>query len=111
MNIEAMGRDLCVSFSGGDTPHIGAVALAVPYTEKHRTDKTYASVSTLTVTGHRDDGLAREAAHALAVKSGSTVTVSCGIHLDDATADEIEAVLEAARSLIADAVKKIDTAQ
>ena len=85
-----MGEDWSVSICGGDRPHIGAVALGVPAPSSHTPGKVNASVSVLTLTGHREDELARSAANTLARALGRVVVVSCGIHKDAITGDEIQ---------------------
>ncbi|WP_432735000.1 hypothetical protein [Maridesulfovibrio sp. FT414] len=104
MTLIRMGRDLCVSLFGGDTPHIGAVALAVPHSGIKDRAKADATVSLLAVTGHREDGLAREMAYGLATHFNCTVSVSCGIHLDNARKDEISDILKASDALLKEAL-------
>ncbi|MCD8242069.1 MAG: hypothetical protein LUD73_06825 [Lachnospiraceae bacterium] len=79
------GEDVAFLFAGGTKPHIGAVSLAVYEPQRHS-----ASVSTVTVYGHRDDELAASGAKKAASKLGCTVSVSIGIHVDDADASELE---------------------
>lgn len=107
MEILRMGKDLCVALHGGDTPHIGAVALAVPHPGIGDKNKTDASVSLLTVTGHKEDELARKIAYNLATEKDCTVSVSCGIHLDSATPKEIAEVLAVTDELLEEAKSEI----
>ena len=83
------GSDLSVTFAGGDTPHIGAVSLAV-----YEPERGSATVSTLTAYGHRDDELSRKAAKQLASALRCTVSVSVGIHIDDADEQDIRTLCE-----------------
>ncbi len=98
-----MGKDWSVSIMGGDRPHIGAVALGVPAPSAHTPGKINASVSVLTVTGHREDELARSAAETLASRLATVVLVACGIHKDAITGEEIEGF----QSLVRDAVEEL----
>lgn len=107
MSIVPMGNDLCVSLSGGDVPHVGAVAMAVPHPGLRTPEKTDASLSVLCVTGHKEADLAQKVAHALATDRNCTVTVSCGIHLDNATQEEIADVLHASNAIIAKALRSM----
>ena len=107
MHIICMGNDLCVSIGGGDKSHIGAVALAIPYHALNDCDKINASVSLLTVTGHKEDELARKVAYTLAAEFNCTVSVSCGIHLDNASILEINQVVGEADKLLGDAIVKL----
>lgn len=80
-----IGRDLSVTVTGGEAPHIGAVALAF------RQDGAIA-VSSLTVPQHREDTLARACAEALCRTAGYTTLVSCGIHIGEAAPQEIDLI-------------------
>lgn len=84
-----MGQDLCVTLTGGDREHLGAVALARPDAE----------LCGLTVPGHREQELACEVAELLASRLQVTVCVACGIHLDQILKFEIEEALELSREL------------
>lgn len=82
-----MGKDWNVSITGGDRPHIGAAALGTPYEKPDGTWSACASV--LALPTHKEDALARQAAALLAKRVHHTVLVSCGIHTDALTMDEI----------------------
>lgn len=84
-----LGQDLSVTLSGGDRPHIGAVALAHPNE----------ATSALTLPQHRESELAQEIASQLATRLNATVCVACGIHLDDILEIEIRDVLDMAQAL------------
>jgi DNA-binding IclR family transcriptional regulator len=98
-----MGEDWSVAIFGGERPHIGAVALGVPAPSAHTPGKVNASVSVLTVTGHKEDELARAAAEILARRLARVVVVSCGIHKDAITAEEIDSF----RWLVSQAVEDL----
>ena len=83
------GDDLTVVIGGGEKQHIGAVAVGVPCP-----GLVSSSASVLCLTGHKEDLLARKAALELARMLGHTVTVTVGLHIDDASAEAI-AMLEA----------------
>ncbi len=88
-----MGKDLCVVVCGGDRPHLGAAALAQCRSSLAETQAMSASVSVLTLLGHKEDRLAAKVAKRLAKSLGANVAVLCGIHVDDIAEREIEAVL------------------
>ncbi|OPZ71061.1 MAG: hypothetical protein BWY80_01396 [Firmicutes bacterium ADurb.Bin456] len=77
-----MGADWCVAITGGEIPHLGAVALGVPRPSLQDSGRTSATVSVLTLTGHKEDEIARPAAYFLASRLKTPVVVSCGIHND-----------------------------
>lgn len=111
MSIVPMGKDLCVSLSGGDVPHIGAVAMAVPHPGLRTPGKIDASVSMLCVTGHKEDSLARKVAFTLATLRNCTVSVSCGIHLEHGIEKEITDVLQAADALLERAIRSMKSSR
>lgn len=106
VNLKAflIGKDLCVIISGGDSPHIGAVTMSVPRASLSDTCINSASTSVLTLTGHKDDEAARQVSHMLASRLSKNVVVTCGIHINNITAEEIDTVmgilLESAETLI-----------
>ena len=84
-----LGRDLAITLSGGDRPHIGAVALA----------QLGAGTTVLPLPKHREGELAGCIATELASRAGCTACVACGIHLEAIRTEEIQDVLEMAEEL------------
>lgn len=78
------GRDLSVTITGGESPHIGAVCLA-----QYEDERNSATVSTICVYAHRDDQPAAVCAKDISSRLKCTATVSVGIHIDNATPEEI----------------------
>ncbi|MBE6463919.1 MAG: hypothetical protein E7003_01070 [Eggerthellaceae bacterium] len=89
------GNDLSITVYGGSSYHIGAVALAQPEDDPIR----QATVSVIAAYGHRDDEVARRMAKRLAGSLHCTVSASVGIHIDDASLDEIAAIVVACDQL------------
>jgi hypothetical protein len=71
-----------------ENAHLGAVAVGEYDTVQQR-----ASVSVLTLLGHKDDALARKVAHDISKTLLLPVCVIAGVHLDNITPQEIESVL------------------
>lgn len=94
---------LVVTIAGGERPHIGAVALAQPRPSLRDPHQRSATTSVLALVGHKDDEVARSMANQLAQASGRATTVIAGIHVDQATDEEIEQF----RSLCRQAVERI----
>ncbi len=89
------GSDLAVSLTGGEGPHIGAVAIAVPKGPPPQ-GATPVATSVYTRAGHHDDKVARPLAETLARALGVACVAVVGIHMDNATRAEIaEAVTNA----------------
>ena len=79
------GADLLARISGGERPHIGAVALA-----QYEPERDSATVSVMTLYGHRDDAVAARSAKRLAAAGKCNAAVSAGVHVDNADAAAIE---------------------
>ncbi len=87
------GEDLNISIFGGDKGHIGAVALAVASVEGYQR-KYSPTVSSLSVLDHKDDEVARFVAKEVASFLNKQVVVAAGIHIDNATLDDLKIVME-----------------
>lgn len=107
LTITPLGSDLQVMLIGGDKPHIGAVALAVPHPGLKDPKRIDATVSVLAMTGHKEDELARIFARTLACALNVTVCATCGIHLHQATHKDIEDILCATDELLREAVGRL----
>lgn len=92
-----IGNDLMVAIYGGTTPHIGAVAIAIPRPSLRDPNSTSATSSVFTLTGHKDDVIARREAEELASCLNCVVVVVAGFHIDQATDRDIQR-LDAASS-------------
>jgi hypothetical protein len=81
---------IVATISGGESPHIGAVAIAVPHTslKNHATISSTSSV--ITLVGHKDDELARPISEKLAESFNRVVVVVAGVHVDNASKRNIE---------------------
>lgn len=79
-----LGSDISVSVGGGTLEHIGAVSLGV-----YEPIRNSATLSTISVHTHRDDAVASYFAKTISRELKCTVSVAAGIHVDDATEDEI----------------------
>lgn len=88
--ITTCGNDVVVVIVGGTRPHIGAVSLAISHPRLKDPRKTSATASVISVPGHKEDQLAREAALRLSGSLKTTVVMCVGIHIDDAATDEID---------------------
>lgn len=104
-----VGKDLNLAIFGGDRPHIGAVAMSYPHPGLKHPDRHEVTTSVLTVTGHKEDLLARHAAHRIAAATGRTTSVCCGIHLEQITRQEIRTVQRLVDRLVDDLVTRLET--
>jgi len=83
------GADLVVVLGGGERPHVGCVALAVPHPSTADPERTSATASVLAIPPHREGQAAASLAAALARALGVVVVVAAGIHTDGLDADGI----------------------
>ena len=84
------GQDVAIHIGGGERPHIGAVALAVPRPSLNDRNVLSASAFVLCIVGHKEDEIARTAALRMAASVNACVTVTVGLHIDDASAADIK---------------------
>lgn len=84
------GKDINISICGGERHHIGAVGVAVPRNEYKHGKKRSATTSVICVQGHKEDELAHYASKYLATSLDVVITASVGVHVDDATEEEIK---------------------
>lgn len=95
------GNDL-VAHIYNDGAHLGAVSVSEFDTKSGRN-----SVSTITLLGHKDDALTREAAYLLGKHTRRNICVIAGVHIDNITQDEIARVGENTRAAVKDAIAAI----
>lgn len=86
--IEQLGTQLVICVSGGSAPHIGSVTLASPRPSLTGTG-TSATSSVINLIGHKDEAVGRPLAEMLAARLDTTVCCICGIHIDDASPEDI----------------------
>ncbi|MBI6871126.1 hypothetical protein [Clostridium aciditolerans] len=99
MKAIAIGEDLCVIISGGDSPHIGCVTLSVPRPSLADARVVSATTSLLNLVGHKDDEAARYVSHAISSRLNKNVVVTCGIHVDNITSEEIKVIMDLLKQL------------
>ena len=80
-----LGEDIVISVGGGSLHHIGAVSLAV-----YEPERDSATVSTVCVYSHRDDAVSSYFAKTISREMKCSVSVSAGIHIDNATEAQID---------------------
>lgn len=89
------GNGVTVTVCTAEHDHLGATAQAIPRPEHGRT----ATTSLLAVPCHRDDVPAHDLAASLATRLRVPVAVSAGMHIDNASEGDIQALLQNAREL------------
>lgn len=95
INIYLQGSDLIVHCFGGDKPHIGAIAVAVPRPSMVDPKIMSATTSVYTLTGHKDDIIAVSIAKKIAAAMNSLVVAIVGIHIEGIKENELKKLLNA----------------
>lgn len=93
-----MGEDVAFIVTGGKA-HIGAVATA------YWSEDGNVRVHTMSLPGHREEELAIELATKAAFSMKRTVAVLAGIHFEQPTKQDIEAIVAAARNKMVQALE------
>ncbi|RDE15097.1 MAG: hypothetical protein C4K48_04725 [Candidatus Thorarchaeota archaeon] len=89
-----VGKDLLITIYGGDEHHLGGVAVAYE-TKSHYRDASTVSVSTLTFPGHKDYLISNSTAEQVCKALKKSTVVTTGIHYNNATKGEIDAIIKA----------------
>jgi len=98
-----VGKDISVSVSGGSLPHIGAVSLAV-----YEPERDSATVSTICAYGHRDSKLSELFSKKLASHFKCTVSASAGVHIDNASSDDLQNLVSEAQTVLSMLIEKLE---
>jgi hypothetical protein len=88
-----MGNDIVLILKGGEKHHIGAVAMAIPYKET-------ASTSLISAYGHKDGEIAKPLAEKIAKKLKKTIVLVAGLHIDNATKEDIQRLIEKSNQVV-----------
>ncbi len=102
------GNGIVVNIFGGEQSHIGAIVLAIPRSSLVDPGETSATSSVLTLTGHKDDHIARPAAEMIARKMGFPVVATVGVHVDNATVKDIDRLVSNSKKVIRKLLFKMD---
>ena len=103
LELRNQGRDFLLQVTGGEA-HVGAMAVF-----DGREVDGRAVVTELP--GHREGPLAGECAEILGRASGRTIAVVVGVHIDNATGEEISAIVANVRLGAAELAENIVTKQ
>jgi len=90
-----------VYIGGGERPHIGGISVAGP--GGHPISFSFP--------GHMDYAVSSESARRISEASGSRCVVVCGIHIDKAAPEEIEALIANSRRCIDMLLQSLRTSQ
>ena len=96
--VALLGNDINVLLTGG-SGHIGSTVLAVPRPSLKGDGSISSTASVINVTGHKDEALLRYMAEKISAAKGAVVVCTGGVHLDNITPQQINAVVEAAKEI------------
>jgi hypothetical protein len=97
--VTRISSDLLVVISGGDKPHIGSVAVAMPRPSLQNRRVMSATSSVYNLPGHKDQVIAQRVSEVLSARLNCNVVVTAGVHLDDIGQKGVKRVLENAEKL------------
>lgn len=103
----SLGNGVVAILTGGEEPHIGAVAIALPSKLAHHPEKVIISTSVFTVPGHMDDRVATPAAIKIAEELKQPAIVIAGLHIHQATKEDINKLVENSNNVVSKAVKEL----
>jgi hypothetical protein len=86
------GEDLLILVTGGQRPHLGAVAMAAPRPSLADPGAVSATTTVFCYPGHKEDELAKALAQRLASALNVKVTVAAGAHWDGLSGEDIAQV-------------------
>lgn len=82
------------SLVGGEKPHLGGVVMSVPRPSLANPEVVSCTSSIIPLVGHKDDEAARPLAEMLARETGRPVSVAAGLHIDHATASDLDQLMK-----------------
>ena len=95
-----IGEDLLVAIWGGDKPHIGAVAAALPRASLKDPAQISSTASVISFPAHKEHELARRSSEKISAALNTHVVVTAGIHWDELSNEGISAVMKNSELLV-----------
>ncbi len=93
----AIGKDRLVIITGGEEEHMGSATLI----------EGKGHLQTMIKKGHQDHVISEKMANMIYDKMGEDLLVVCGIHIDDASKEEIEMLVHNAQACVDIFLKEI----
>ena len=107
--VNSIGDDLVVMISGGEKPHVGAVAIGIPRSSLANPENVSATASVFAMVGHKEDDLARIMARKLAASLQRNVVVTVGIHVDQILPEGIGSIEQSCRNILEELINQLST--
>ncbi|MBW1955798.1 MAG: hypothetical protein JRI83_08765 [Deltaproteobacteria bacterium] len=106
-SVRRIGQDFVICIWGGETPHVGAVAVAQPRPSLKDSRNTSATASVFCVLGHKEDEMAKAVSEILSAVLNARVVVTAGIHWDNLSPEGISRVIQNSEILVEMILKRI----
>jgi hypothetical protein len=103
-----IGEDLLVAIWGGDKPHIGAVAAALPRASLKDPAQVSATASVISFPAHKEHELVRRSSEKISAALNTAVVVTAGIHWDELSNEGISAVMKNSELLVDLILQKLE---
>lgn len=100
---------LLVTLFGGERSHIGAVAIAIPRPSLRNPTERSVTSSIFTLVGHKDDEIAKPAAESISRELNQVTVVVAGVHVENASSDEIRLLVENSMKAIENLISKLSS--
>ncbi|WP_422447710.1 hypothetical protein [Thermoanaerobacterium sp. DL9XJH110] len=88
-----------IYLGGGEKPHIGTVVISQPRQSLKCDGSISCTTSVFNLLGHKDDGIAIPLAEEICKKLNRLVVVTAGVHIENATIEDIERLKNSGRLL------------
>ena len=105
--ISTSGEGLACFLHGGTLPHVGGQALASPGPQLHGMQLSRCDLWMATVPGHKDAEAAAAVARRLCIACGEPVSVTAGIHVDDATPEQVQTLFDNCLAVAEEAIRRL----
>ncbi len=93
-----IGKDMLIVITGGEEDHIGSATLI----------ETKGHLQTMIKKGHQDHVVSERMANIIYDTIGKDLLVVCGIHIDDASKEEIDILVKHAQACVDTFLKETD---
>ena len=109
--VRLIGSDLLVVLCGGDKPHIGSIAVALPRPSLKEKKLMSSTSSVYNFLGHKDYVITQRVSELLSSKLNKNVVVVAGIHIDRISERGIEKVVKNCDKLSDIVYKRLKTVE